>query len=110
LPDGIFSNQKFRFWYILESLGMEIFVYLVRFMSISCIICDHFEYLVFFCYIFPSFGVSHQAKSGNPDQEHGSTFLCDNKFDEFLVIKRNFVFIHLFCCPHFPAPKTACSA
>jgi hypothetical protein len=23
LPDGIFSNQKFRFGYILEGLGME---------------------------------------------------------------------------------------
>jgi hypothetical protein len=25
LPDGIFSNQKFQFGYILEGLGMEKF-------------------------------------------------------------------------------------
>jgi hypothetical protein len=26
LPDGLFSNQKSQFGYILEGLGMEIFV------------------------------------------------------------------------------------
>jgi hypothetical protein len=25
LPDGIFSNQKYQYWYILEGLGMENF-------------------------------------------------------------------------------------
>jgi hypothetical protein len=37
LPDGIFSNQKFQFWYTFEGLGMEYFMTIWYFGVIWCI-------------------------------------------------------------------------
>jgi hypothetical protein len=55
LPDGIFSNQKFRFGSILEGLAMEdvdmLFGHLVYFTAIWYIVWPFdiwYEYLVFF--------------------------------------------------------------
>jgi hypothetical protein len=62
LPDGIFSNQKYKFGPILNGLAMEDFG---SFIAIFILYC----YLVYFAvilYIFPHFGMLQQRKSGNP--------------------------------------------
>jgi hypothetical protein len=41
LPDGLYSNQKSQFWYILERLGME---------NVG-IVYDHLEYFTAIWYI-----------------------------------------------------------
>jgi hypothetical protein len=60
LPDGIFSNQKSKFEYILEGLAIEkvaiFYGHLVSFTAIWYILC--------------CFGVLYKEKSGNP--AHGS--------------------------------------
>jgi hypothetical protein len=47
LPDGLFSNQKFRFWSNLESLGIENVV----------IFCDHMEYFTAIWYTLQPFDI-----------------------------------------------------
>jgi hypothetical protein len=72
LPDGLFSNQKSQFGYILEGLKLEN-VY---------IICGHSEYFTgiwdilrpfgTFCVRlvhFSGFGIMFQEKSGNPETD-----------------------------------------
>jgi hypothetical protein len=69
LPDGFFSDQKSKFGYILEDLGME---NVVRSFGIFY---DHWVYfigiliilLVVICYNFPPMVKLYQEKSGNPD-------------------------------------------
>jgi hypothetical protein len=76
LPDGLFSNPKSQFGYILEGLGMEF--------------CDHLEYFVAVWYNLWPFGTASghlvyfpilvcldQEKSGNPAS---SPFLGKNCF------------------------------
>jgi hypothetical protein len=72
LPDGSFSNQKFKFGYILEGLGIKNVV----------IFLDHLEYFTATWYNLWPFGIvcgrfgtffpvlvySDQEKSGNPGQ------------------------------------------
>jgi hypothetical protein len=66
LPDGIVSNQKYRFylgpwngnvWYILWPFGIY-YGYLVHFWPFS-------KLVAIWC-IFPRFGILCQEKSGNP--------------------------------------------
>jgi hypothetical protein len=67
LPDGIFSNQKSKFEYILEGLAIEkvaiFYGHLVSFTAIWYI-------LWVIWYILFCFGVLYKEKSGNP--AHGS--------------------------------------
>jgi hypothetical protein len=42
LPDGLLKNQKFHFWYILESLGLENFAVIYGLFGISY---GHLEYV-----------------------------------------------------------------
>jgi hypothetical protein len=64
LPDGIFSNQKSQFWYILEGLGMENFG--IHILWPSDVFYIHFVYFVVIWFISPLFGILYQDKSGNP--------------------------------------------
>jgi hypothetical protein len=65
LPDGIISNQKSQFGYILEGLRME---------NVGTFYA-HLEYVIdiwsfgnfgVIWFIFPRFGILCQEKSGNP--------------------------------------------
>jgi hypothetical protein len=47
LPDGLFSNQKYQFGYILEDLGME---------NVG-LFYDHLEYFTAIWYISLQFGI-----------------------------------------------------
>jgi hypothetical protein len=44
LPDGLFKDQKSKFWYILEGLGMEnvgiFYGHLVKCMAVWCSLCS----------------------------------------------------------------------
>jgi hypothetical protein len=60
LPDGIFSNQKFKIGYILEGLEMESVGIFNGFLTTFN---DHLVY-------FANFGIFHQEKSGNPETDH----------------------------------------
>jgi hypothetical protein len=62
LPDGTFANQKSKFWYILEGVGMENVG--LFYCNFGTRYCD----LVYFAgigYMFSIFGVLYQEKSGN---------------------------------------------
>jgi hypothetical protein len=69
LPDGLFSDKKSQFGYILEGIAMEDFgtfyVILVYFMAI-CYIYVHLLYFLVIWHISPHFGILYQEKSGNP--------------------------------------------
>jgi hypothetical protein len=48
LPDGLFSIQKYRFWYVLEGLGLKILVYfLVIWYFITTLV--YFMAIWYFC-------------------------------------------------------------
>jgi hypothetical protein len=69
LPEGLFSNQKSKFWQILKSLAKEDAGIV---MAIWCtsrpngIIYGHFINFVVIWYIFSLFGMLYREKSGNP--------------------------------------------
>jgi hypothetical protein len=72
LPDGLFSNQKSRFGYILEALAKEdVDMYIIcpfgLFLRLFGIIfCGHLVYFVVIGYIFPRSGMLYPEKSGSP--------------------------------------------
>jgi hypothetical protein len=72
LPDGFFSNQKYRFGYILEGLAMEdvgiFYGHLVYFTAIG-VFCGHLIYFIVIWYIFRGSSVLYQEKSGNPGRQ-----------------------------------------
>jgi hypothetical protein len=72
LPDGLFSNKKYQFGYILVGLGMENFYIPILYY--------HLEYFIAICYNLWQFGIVcchlvylpilvclDQEKSGKPD-------------------------------------------
>jgi hypothetical protein len=62
LPDGIFSNQNFQFYYILDCLGIDnigIFVAIWNILPTFGVFCGHLV-------IFSRLGMLYQEKSGNP--------------------------------------------
>jgi hypothetical protein len=69
LPDGLFSNRKSKFGYILDGLALEdvgiFYGHLVHLWSFL-IFNGHLVYFVVIWYIFPHFGISYQEKAGNP--------------------------------------------
>jgi hypothetical protein len=79
LPDGLFSNQKSQFGYILVCLAMEnlgiFYDHLVYFTAIWSILrpleifYGHLVYFVLIWYIFTRFGILDQEKSGNPGRQ-----------------------------------------
>jgi hypothetical protein len=92
LPDGLFSNQKSKFWEILERLAME---------DIG-IFYGHLVHFTAFCYIlwtfgivrgnlvyFSRFGILYQEKSGNPGQKEDEK-MDGSKASVFLQLKKAF--------------------
>jgi hypothetical protein len=68
LPEGLFSNQKYQFWYILEGLGLKKLVYFLAIWYFSTILvyvmaiwyfCGHVGVLCIFHY-----GLSYQENPG----------------------------------------------
>jgi hypothetical protein len=69
LPDGLFSNQKYKFEYILEGLGMKnvgLFYGHLECNKAIWYILWAFGNLVAIWYIFQCFGILNIEKSGNP--------------------------------------------
>jgi hypothetical protein len=84
LPDGLFSDQKLQFGYILEGLAMKDvgvfdghlvyvfyghYIYFMNIWNILWLFGIFVPILVYFpqfWYIFPNFGILYQEKSGNP--------------------------------------------
>jgi hypothetical protein len=69
LPDGLLSNQKSQFGYILEGLEMEIagiFYGHLEYFTVIWYVLWVFGNVVVIWYIFPRFGILCQEKSGNP--------------------------------------------
>jgi hypothetical protein len=64
LPDGIFSNQKSQFGYILECLAMKD---VGKFVAISYIL-GHLVYFVVILVQFSRFGMLYKETPGNPGQ------------------------------------------
>jgi hypothetical protein len=59
LPDGVFSNKKSKFGYILESLEMEnVGIFLVHLEYLTAIWYDLWPFVTF--YSFPRFGMFYQ--------------------------------------------------
>jgi hypothetical protein len=76
LPDGLFSNQKSQFDYILEGFRMEnavIFYGHLEYSTAIWYILWPFGNVVVIWYIIPRFGKLCQEKSGNyiPDPNAG---------------------------------------
>jgi hypothetical protein len=68
LPDGLVSNQKSQFGYVLEGVAIEkiaVFYDQSVFMLLE-IFYGHLVYFVVIWYIFPCFSILYQEKSGNP--------------------------------------------
>jgi hypothetical protein len=69
LPDGLFSNQNSQFGKKFKGLRLEnadiFYGHLEYFIDIWDILYP-FVTFVFIWYIFSSFGIMHQEKSGNP--------------------------------------------
>jgi hypothetical protein len=69
LPDGLFSHQKSQFEKNFEDLRLQkvdIFYVHLEYLWTFVIFYDHSVHFVFIWYIFSSFGIRHQEKSGNP--------------------------------------------
>jgi hypothetical protein len=69
LPDGLFSNQKSKFWSILEGLRMEnagIFYGHLEYFTIIWYLLWPLGNVVVIWYIFPRFGILCQDESGSP--------------------------------------------
>jgi hypothetical protein len=67
LPDGLFSNQKYQFGYILEGLRMgNAGIFYGLFGIFYGHILWQFGNVVVIWYIFSRFGILCQEKSGNP--------------------------------------------
>jgi hypothetical protein len=73
LPNGMFSNQKSQFG--KKNFRASDWKMLIYFMAIGKYFMDkylgystydHSLHFVFIWYIFSSFGIMHQEKSGNP--------------------------------------------
>jgi hypothetical protein len=68
LPDGLFSNQKSQFGYILVGLGTEIVLYFIIIwnilMPLGIIYVGSVQFVVIL-YIFPILVCLDQTKSGN---------------------------------------------
>jgi hypothetical protein len=83
LPDGLFSNEKYKFGQSLEGVVMEevcsFYGHLVYFTALY----GRLVYFVVIWYIFPRFGRLYQEKSGNPG--HRSTKVHHFFFHYFLV-------------------------
>jgi hypothetical protein len=75
LPDGLFSIQKYQFWYFLEGLWFEIFVIFLGRLVFYYRFGVFYGCLVFlwpcWCIIIFHFGLLYQEKSGNPDSDKG---------------------------------------
>jgi hypothetical protein len=72
LPDGLFSNQKSQFWenfqgLRLKNIDIPIIWPFETFYGYTRYFYEHLVNFVFIWYIFSSFGIMHQEKSGNPD-------------------------------------------
>jgi hypothetical protein len=116
LPDGILSNQKSQFGYILVGLRMEnvgIFYGNFEYYTANWYILRPLGNGVFIWYIFPRFGILCQEKSGNPDANSltGFTSLCVSSLsfsprrrsmEHFFLLTRSFSKFHAFltklCC------------
>jgi hypothetical protein len=74
LPDGVFSNQKFKFGNILECFGMEnvdiIYCRLEYFTALWCILWQFDNFLVILGY-YNLFWNVLPRKSGNPALQRG---------------------------------------
>jgi hypothetical protein len=68
LSDGIFSYKKSQFRYILEGLAVENFVLVIFYQHLLYLVITR-NILWYFGILFPSFGMLHQDKSGNPGKK-----------------------------------------
>jgi hypothetical protein len=68
LPDGLFSNQKSKFGYILEALAMEdVGVFYGRLINFPGIWHILWWYIFSFLVHFIRFGMLYKEKSGSPE-------------------------------------------
>jgi hypothetical protein len=70
LPDGLVSNQKSQFGYILEGLAMDdtgiFYSNSVYFMALWYILWTLVYFVVILCTNIPRFGILCREKSGKP--------------------------------------------
>jgi hypothetical protein len=70
LPDGLFSNQKSKFWIVLKGIrqeNVEIFFAIWNILqTFGYFMTIWYSYCSFFGAFF-RFGIMYQDKSGNPD-------------------------------------------
>jgi hypothetical protein len=95
LPDGLFSNQKYKFGKILEGFIMEhagIFYAHSEHFTVIWYILWPFGNVVLIWYIFPRFGILCQEKSGNPGSDAIGAVCCT---------KVSFVWPNVGCYLHF---------
>jgi hypothetical protein len=81
LPDGLFSDQKSRFWSFFVGLGMEnlgIFTAILVLLGTFGVFCVNLVHFVLTGYIFSRFGMLHQEVSGNPGPLQSLPYFRDN--------------------------------
>jgi hypothetical protein len=75
LPDGIFSDQKSQFGFILggfENKNVCVFYGHLEFFKATWFVCTFDAHFVVTWYFFTRLGKLYQEKSGNPERERSS--------------------------------------
>jgi hypothetical protein len=67
LPDSIFANQKYQFWYIFEGLAIENVCYMLQIFGIFTTILVFLWPFGKFCCHLVHIGMLYEEKSGNLD-------------------------------------------